>query len=292
MKNIFKYSLLKYIHSDLLGESLNIGILFIFEKERQLIFKYPNNYARIRAAYGSNFSDSIVNGTLRGILKQIPGFNKVWGQSPSGQQSIDFMFAGNNNITDRFLHKDSTVLRFDDVRASVSYGEPEQMASDFYKLYFSHYDEHVEGHNRHDEEYISKNIKTLLQKGNPEYHQHIRKNAIIEVPLLPEGEFEFDFSWKNEVIHYVKPIGFDFQDSKSINQKAATYFGYLSAIAEEIGNNSVDVVTATPQNKALWKSFDKAVEMIDSVNIKKNIILQKQYQSYAEEILENIEKHK
>ena len=47
----FYYSLLKFTYSQVLGEVLNVGILFIIPKERKVIFKYPCNFNRISGLY-------------------------------------------------------------------------------------------------------------------------------------------------------------------------------------------------------------------------------------------------
>lgn len=277
----FKYCLLRYVHSELLGEALNVGILFIFPDSGEIIFKYPTNFARVRGAYGSTFSQSVVNGVLKGIAKSVKGINSLY-QMPL---DLDFIDEGHSVIADRLLLRDATVLRFAEAKTAVVYSSVSKTVEDYYNLFFSHYDENEHVRARHDEEYISKNIKSLLAIKSPEYLRIIRKDVTVNAPLLPEGSFAFDFAWKNQVDHFVKPIGFDFQDSKAINQKAATYYGYLSAISESINGNTVDVLTTRPQIKSLWHAYDKAIEMIDAVKINKTIIEQNKFAVYADEIL-------
>ena len=47
----YTYSILKYQHSALLGESLNIGVLIYFPFEDKFVFKYSRNLSRVKAVY-------------------------------------------------------------------------------------------------------------------------------------------------------------------------------------------------------------------------------------------------
>ena len=282
---LFKYSLLKYVHSDLLGEALNIGILFIFGETAHIQFRYPSNFARIRSAYGRSFSQSVVNGILKGIAKEVSQIGHAT-QIPIELQDSETL----DLLLNRLLIKDATVLRFDELKKAVQYNTEENIIEDYYSLFFSHYDENEDIKVRLDEDFISRNIKKLLYQRNNDYLKFIKKDVVVPVPKLPEGNFTFDFSWKNEVHHYVKPIGFDFQDSKTINQKAATYFGYLSAISETLNADTIDILTTRPQNRTLWHTYDKAIDMIDSVKLNKKIIEQRHFPEYADEVISHGEK--
>jgi hypothetical protein len=59
MTNIFKYSLLKYNHSQVLNEELVLGILFYFPHKNQFDFIYPPKLTRIKKIY-FNFSESLI----------------------------------------------------------------------------------------------------------------------------------------------------------------------------------------------------------------------------------------
>ncbi len=62
----YTYSILKYQHSALLGESLNIGVIIFFPTEDKIIFKYSKNLTRIKAVY-----DVVSERTIKHYLSQI-----------------------------------------------------------------------------------------------------------------------------------------------------------------------------------------------------------------------------
>lgn len=283
---LFSYSVLEYVHSDLLGESLNIGILFHFTESRKLIFRQPTNFSRLRCAYGRSFSSSSVGAVLKGISTQVAKINK---DKPLGLDSL-FRTEGYDFILDRLLLTDATVLRFKEWRTAVQYADAITVADNYYELYFKHYNEDQDDIVRRDEEFIAKDIKRLLYQRNSNYANFIKRDVQIAAPKLPDGHFAFDFSWQNEVLHYVKPIGFDLQEQKNINQKAAAYFGYLSAISDEVGSSKIDILITRPQKRILWEAYDKAIALIDSVGISKKFVEQGDFEEYADDIIDHLER--
>ena len=98
-KNVFYYSLLRFTYSQVLGEVLNVGILFIYPSERKVFFKYPIDFKRISVLY-KDFS-------IKGIENYCKEFESV---------EIDKNFDFNNvsNLIEKYyLPFDASSLRFD-----------------------------------------------------------------------------------------------------------------------------------------------------------------------------------
>ena len=74
MENKYTYSLLKYKHSPLLGESLNLGLLVYFTNENRLHFLYSKNLSRVKSVY-SNIPEKIIRNYLREIGNKIELLN-------------------------------------------------------------------------------------------------------------------------------------------------------------------------------------------------------------------------
>jgi len=284
MSGVFKYSLLKYVHSDLLGEYLNVGILLYFPDSDILRFVFPKSLARLKDLYKDHFSEKLVLSILKTLDQTSRERNIHRNLSSSNFIQYDF-----SDLQQWLLPVDSTALRFGPVKTAVAYGQEEIIVRDYFKMFFSYFERNVAHGKRNDEDFISKKLKGILRRKDSEYQRFIIPDAEVSAPILPDGKFLFDFSWNNHVTHYVKPISFDLVESKSINTKAAQYFGYLSALADQIGNDSIDILTTRPQDRNLWGNYDKALTMIDKVAIKKNIIPQSDYENYAQDLLDNAE---
>ena len=66
MNKVLTYSILQYKHSLLLGEAINIGVLFYFPEENHLEFAYGTS-TRARAIY-EDFDTTLFNSLISGCL--------------------------------------------------------------------------------------------------------------------------------------------------------------------------------------------------------------------------------
>jgi hypothetical protein len=135
LKNIYQYSLLQYIHSQVLGEVLNLGVLLIFAEQGRVEFIYPENLQRLTLAYPTA-PDRIIKGYLLGIEKKVASINN----NPS------FFADYQSNKADKFINDellvaDSSALQFSEVKSIPLYQkEMAQIKQDFKNRYLSLYD--------------------------------------------------------------------------------------------------------------------------------------------------------
>ena len=103
----FTYSLLRYIHSQVLGEVVNVGMLFIFPEQRQVIFLHPARLKRLTSLYQA-FPEHLVKASLRSFAKKSRAINRHWDLFADAllRQSADAFIAA------EFLPSDDSALQF------------------------------------------------------------------------------------------------------------------------------------------------------------------------------------
>lgn len=286
MSTFFKYSILRYVHSAVLGEVLNVGILFFFPEKNHIAFKHPAHLGRIRGVYDGDFSENLVGNILKGLSKKVEQMNKTLQNNIPQLAYSDI----DNFINHNLLLEDSTVLQFDNAQTAFSDVAIEVTIKEYYYLLFSHYHDNKTLTIKHNEEFISKKFQNYLSKKDQNYLNFISKNVELNVPDLPDGKFNFEFTWNNHVQHLVKPVSFDLTDSKNITQKAAAYFGYLSCIAPILSDKKIDLLLTRPQDKDLFSAYDKAIRLLDNVVLKKELIEQEELEKYADIVLSEAER--
>ncbi len=128
MSNLFSCSILQYHHSQLLGESLNVGMLFYFADEPHLYFT-TGNINRVKAAY-PNFDITLFNAVVRSIRSKLV-FAR---QSHLVHESKTFLFK--DYIFDNILAADAIALQFSEPVAAVnSFGSPREAIESYTRIF-------------------------------------------------------------------------------------------------------------------------------------------------------------
>jgi hypothetical protein len=104
MPTPFTYSILQYRHSLVLGEAINVGILFQFPDEEKFEFVSGNAY-RLKAIY-PDFDQSVYNYLIKSIEKKLKQDN-----------SDLFKFSNSKSNLKEYIHtsllsEDASVLQF------------------------------------------------------------------------------------------------------------------------------------------------------------------------------------
>lgn len=125
MTKEFKYSALQYCYSQISGECINVGLLFLFEYDNEIRFVFPENiHHRLDALY-PNVNTNIIEKYLKSYaqtIKELSQKNEL-------------------TINEEFIHttfiKDSTNLNFGDFKAgSYNNLDKEKIIAYYEKEYF------------------------------------------------------------------------------------------------------------------------------------------------------------
>ncbi|MFC0185600.1 Protein of unknown function [Pseudarcicella hirudinis] len=280
--NIFTYSLLRYVHSAASGEALNVGILFIFPRQKRVIFHAPTRLSRLSHSY-LNFSEWFVKAHLKGIKQKAQSVTANWDLFYDDLLAKPQIF-----VAREFLLEDATALQFGEFRTGILDIENcEELASSYYELYFSDYEEPLHRDNQRNEKYISQKLfKSIIYK-NKNVEQYLKKDIIV---TSNEISLKFDYEWQNHQKHLVKPMAFDLETEEGIQEKSARNFGYLTllnAIAKA-ENYTFDLFVSRPSAKNLFPAYDKALRVLDSIPSPKRIIEEGDIEEYTEELVAQI----
>jgi hypothetical protein len=279
MNNGFTYRILAYTHSQFLGEKLNVGILFYFGNDTPLVFKYPSGFKRVKEVY-SDFHEWQLKSNLKAIEDKVHLIN----------DSIFSTTVDEEELAHDILRNDATVLSFSSPKTISDFtGDINTVVENLYNLYFSHYSKIDIKKNKHDEKYLTQNFKIKLLAKKPDIESLLRKDFEIK---SERTSFKFEYKWQNGVPNLVKSVSFDLEEESSINSKAVYLYGHLNILAESIKNNNynVDLLVAKPSinNKSLFKAYDNALNILQDIQVKKNIIEEKDVDIYINKVATEI----
>jgi hypothetical protein len=273
MTNRFTYSILKYNHSFVLGESLNVGVLFSFEQDPVLHF-VSGNHQRVKSIYPS-FDANIFIAITKGIKRKL---SQKTAQDLFPEQK-DYSFK--EYINTILLPEDSTSLQFSDPFFAInSFGTSQKAIEEFAKILLPDQDLKKDEF-RHNETYILKKYTDYIAAKNINVDFRMRKNQLIEIKGL---KMNFELSWKNGTVHLVKPISFDLKVEYDIQNKSAQYFGYLDLLTEYAKRNdyTFDLLIGKPQDKKLYNSYDDALYILDRTIAPKTLVTEEKLEEYSD----------
>jgi hypothetical protein len=272
MNKIFKYSLLKYRPSSVLDEQVNIGILFIFIDDSKVQFTFPKSLTRLSALY----PDVDLPDTKRYLS---------YFQSRANKLSNNNLFVeaiSESLIEKEFLIADANSFFFSDFKVGV-YESVEKTVSHFTNQYFAYYND--------PSVFVRKDDDYLVRK----FTERIK--ATDKLPLfkrdvpLSNGRVKanFDYCWQNGTTNYAKALSFDFVRSESIQRKAVQWFGEIVQLGmgTNLDDKRFDFWVGEPSDKSLFKPYDKALAILDSITQNKRIIKEKDLNDYIDEAIES-----
>lgn len=290
MKNNILYSILQYKHSLVLGEALNIGVIFSFPEVNEVYF-VAGDTKRVKSIY-SSFDSGIFNIFTKSTKNTLfyRGIN-----SNTNNLFGNILFVANTKeslkdyINNHILPEDSTSLQFTDIYTSVNNFESNEKAIvEICKNFLPSID-HKKELSKHNENYIQKKFldSIIERKINPD-HRFI-KNKVIEYKGIKLG---FELAWKNGITHLVKPISFDLQEGIAIQDKSVRYFGYLDLLSEYAKRSEYkfDLLLGKPQDESLITYYENAVEILDGASAPKELVLEENLLRYSDSTAEVLHK--
>jgi hypothetical protein len=270
MKREIKYSVLQYKHSQLLNEAVNVALLVYFPAEERIAFVL-GNVNRIKALY-PEFSPSFFQKFIKIIQVRVELL-----QAKPGNEVSNFDDFIHRNI----LANDATVLQFTKAAAAIIANRPfDSIVEDYANLFLP--DRNADkAPIRHNEQYLVNKIK-----------KSFFANKEVQRKVLPENSFEynglnfkFDLGWQNGSLNLIKTLGFDLLDEGSIQNKAVTQFGNLTLLKNKAEDENLrfDLIVSKPQAPRLFKAYDKALDILEQIDVPKKVIEEKQIAVYTEE---------
>lgn len=271
MTKQFTYSILQYKHNLILGEVLNVGILFYFPLENKFEFVKGDGY-RAKSIY-PDFDNSVFNTYLKTITNKVKHhvdlFNEHFDKG-------DF----SKYIHQHILAEDASGLIFKEpVSISNNYIDISYAIEEYSKLLLPGIITDKPSVIKHNENFILRTFSGYIFEKNKELEKKFTKNEVVKTKHFT---IKFDLSWNKGTHNLIKPLSFDLSDEISIQHKAAIIYSQLVDLAEYAKNKNArfDILIARPQH-GLTREFANAIDFIDSVKINKNLITDDNWESYS-----------
>lgn len=293
MTTPFTYSVLQYRHSLVLGEAINVGILFQFPAAEKVEF-IAGNAHRLKLIY-PDFDQTVYNYLIKSIEK------KLREEGNSLFHSVHLKTDFKKYIRSAVLPEDATVLQFQEpvnvVGRKVEGSTEEKIdkiVDEFSKLLLPGIVTKKPDIIRHNENFLIKKYTSYIFEKNKDLENKFIRNHVIKTNIKDRNiELKFELAWENGTTNFVKALSFDLTEEKAIQDKSAINYGYLNLLGDYAKDNNYrfDIIVAKPQKRELLSSYENALGLLELSDAPKRIVTETDLNNYSEETIQSLESH-
>ncbi|GBF21185.1 MULTISPECIES: DUF3037 domain-containing protein [Arenibacter] len=286
--NKYTYTLLRYRHSSLLDESLNIGLLVYFHKSKEFVFEYSKNLGRIKSIYFS-----VAEKTIKQYLKQISLRAKRFSNLNDDILRFEIENSFDDFIEEYILSENGSSLLF-----SKSFENNQYENSDEYILNYLNdlFLFELTGHSDNKEYLLGKKFYDTIS-----HHPNVREKGTSNKPNFYKDytvqnkssgvEYNFKYAWLNGTTNLVKPLNFDLKQAKSLEKKGYENFGIFSNLKIEHTEEDFEyhLIIGKPTHKELFRTYDNSIKLLDDLP-KVKVFEEDELNKYKKKLIETIRK--
>jgi hypothetical protein len=272
----FTYSVLQYKHNLVLGERINIGILFHFSIDNTFEFVSGNAH-RVKSIY-PDFNNSLFNSFFKAIDGNLKSKIDLFNSEYDGVNFESFI---HKNI----FSKDASGLVFaKPVSVPLFSADKEVIIKEYSKLLLPGINTEKHTTFRHNESYLVRRFSEYIINENSEIEKKLKKNIKVKTKYL---SLNFNLGWDLNKKNYLKPISFDLTEPKAIQTKAASYYGFISQLNELSSSNKhqFHFLIAKPQDKSFYSDFENAYDFLYSVKKQNRFIFENEIKDFSDELV-------
>lgn len=283
MENKYTYSLLKYKHSALLGESLNIGLLVYFNNNNSFHFIFNNRLSRLKSIY-QNFPEKTIKNYLREINSKVSLVNN----KIDDFYLIEITKSFDLFISNYFLPLDGSALQFDESIFNFQYSKKNEIILNYLNNIYLFEPSEI----KKDKEYelakkfyhkVKKHVDEVGKSNNPNFYKDYKVQNKTGV------EFNFKYAWQNGSLNLVKPLNFDLSEPRYVANKAHLTYGLLVDL-EDVAikkNLNYDLLLGIPTKKDLFKEYDHSKKLLGQLD-RINLIEESLIDNYSQKLIKSI----
>ena len=282
---IYTYSILQYIPSQVLGEAVNVGILCIFPDQKQVFFNHPSSLTRVRDFYPA-FPESLIKSYLKGFGRKSSQISKQWNLFADAFIEEGYAYF----ISREFLVNDGSALQFSEPKTGLLYtSDLAVIVNDLQELYLGGFEEGAALAPRRNEKFILKSYKGMLFAKDQSIEKYLQPNYAIK---SEKSNISFDIAWQNKSLHLVKPLSFDLSHPKAIEEKAQLYYAKFSLLSElaQTQGYTFDLLVSRPQKPELQINYRQALAILRDSQAPQSIIEENQWEVYTQKTVDEIVK--
>jgi hypothetical protein len=278
MKIPYTFSVLRYVHDPVTTEFVNVGVALYAPDAKYLGAVCTPYYARLSEMFGHVDGEHFrqITRYLQDRIEDIGDRLKSELPFPGPARTITSLLA-------TVLPPDDSALQFSTPGGGFT-SNPEKTLGSLYQRYVEYYTARASYPSRNDDE-----VWKVFRKPLEEHHviQSLKPKRIV----APDYEYEFERARKNEVWHTYEPVSFDLMETTSIVDKANTWVGRITTLAQSEEKFKPYFLLGEPHETKLHVAFIKAQNILHRMPCEPEFVGEAEAEDFAKHLKVEIEKH-
>jgi hypothetical protein len=274
----YTYTVIRYVHDRGVGETLNVGVVMYASGERMLAWRLEHSYGRLSDAF-SEFNGDL-HRTLMKRTERALRDRQVELTTPGLFEPADVSLIMKSIWRDQGL---SYVCS--DVYSGVTSDLQATLANLFYRL-VSGQSAKLHVPSRSDEEVW----QIYREKLQAKRIDQVLRPEVVQTPLI---QLKCDHTFRNERLHVVQAVTFDYARPDRLQDKATRWLGTASALEGHPDLGTLYLLLGRPQNTSPSheSAYDRAKELLKRIPIECELIEEEQAEQFADDLAETMRRH-
>jgi hypothetical protein len=278
MKTPYTFTVLRYVHDPVTTEFVNVGVALYAPDAKYLSAICTPYYARLSEMFGH------VDGErFRQITRYLQDRIEEMGERLKTELPFSEPVTTIGSLLAKVLPPDDSALQFSPPGGGFT-SDPEKTLGSLYQRYVEYYASRTSYPSRNDDE-----VWRVFKK--PLEEQHVIHSLKPKRIIAPDYEYEFERARKNEVWHTYEPVSFDLMEATSIVDKANTWVGRITSLAQSEEKFKPYFLLGEPRESKLRSAFIKAQNILHKMPYDHDLVRETEAESFAEHLKAEVDKH-
>lgn len=249
----YTYSVLRYVHDTTTGEFVNVGVALYAPKTQYASALCRSTYGRVNKVFPGINAEH-----FKLLMRHIQARFEEIGEQLGSQLPLDTV-SSVEELARRILPADDSALQWSPMGAGRSSDPAKTLESLFDRMVMRYEDRSVR--ERRSEDDVWRHFKRTLEKRQLLQYFEPRKIAV------KDDEVEFQYTWKNGILHCLEPVSFDLSSADGIKDKAHRWLGRITSIKATPDKFRLYFMVGQPQDDALEAAFESAVSILGKMPV-------------------------
>jgi hypothetical protein len=249
----YTYTVLRYVHDTTTGEFINVGVAVYASEMRYASALCRSTYGRLNKVFPGINAEH-----FKSLMRHIQARFEELGEQLTVQMELEPI----NSVKDlarKIIPADDSSLQWSPMGAGKTDNPKATLERLFERMVMQYEDRAVKERRTEDDvwRHFKRNLESKLL---------LRYFAPAKIGVR-DDEIEFQYAWKNGVIHCLEPVSFDLSSPDGIREKAHKWLGRISSVAESKETFRLYFLVGQPQEEVLLQAFESAISILNKVPV-------------------------